>query len=195
MVQEIDQVEPRPNQNYYIMLSEPNREMTAQANLFLRKVPFYLPTIFRAARLPGRKHAAGADHPDVAIPLFPRTLFVAEDVICRLLHMIRSAPGMLSNPFMKFGEQYAILRPVGMEAIRRIEMQEREKYFARKRKAGAPSWMPDVGDEVRFLLDEVLGGVDGKVAEVDERGRITILTEIMKRTVRVHATTNQIEPV
>ncbi len=55
--------------------------------------------------------------------------------------------------------------------------------------------MPNVGDEVRFLLDEVLGGTVGKVSRVDDKGRITLLTEILKRTVRVHATANQIEPV
>lgn len=195
LTQEIDQIEPRRNTNYLWLMAEPGREMTAQANLYLRKVPFYLPTIFRAARLPHRKHAAGRDHPDVAVPLFPRTIFVAEDVVARCLHMIRTAPGMLANPFMKFGEQYAVLRPLAVETVRTIEMDEREKYFARKRKLGAPSWLPNVGDDVRFLLDEVLAGVDGKVSEVDDKGRITILTEIMKRTVRVRVTANQIEPV
>jgi len=192
---EIDRIEPRPNKNYYVMLAEPNREMTAQANLIIRRVPFYLPTIFRAARIAGRKHALGKDHPDVPIPLFPRTLFIAEDVVSRCLQMIRTSPGMLSNPFMKFGEQYAVLRPVGMEMIRNIECEEREKYFSRKCKRGGPSWLPAIGADVKFLLDEVLGGVGGTVSEVDDKGRITILTEIMKRTVRVHVTANQIEPV
>jgi len=198
MLAEIDRIEPRPNKSYFVMLSEPNRETTAQANLFLRRVPFYLPTIFRAGRLSARTMAAKStwrDRPDVAIPLFPRTLFVAEDVVGRMLELIRTAPGMLSQPFMRFGEHYAVLRPAGVEVIRLIESSEREKYFARKRKKGAPAWLPDVGSEVRFLLDEVLAGVEGKVSEVDDKGRITILTEIMKRTVRVHVTANQIEPV
>ena len=195
MLLEIDQVEPRPNISYFWMLTEPSREMTAQANLIIRRVPFYLPTIFRAARLPGRKHALGKDHPDVPIALFPRALFIAEDVVARSMQLIRTAPGMLPNPFMKFGEQYAMLRPVGIETIRTIEMAEREKYFARKRKLGPPSWLPDVGADVRFLLDEVLAGVEGTVSGVDDKGRITILTEIMKRTVRVRVTANQIEPV
>ncbi len=195
MLLEIDQIEPRPNVSYFWMLTEPGREMTAQANLIIRRVPFYLPTIFRPARLPSRKHVLGKDHPDVPMALFPRALFIAEDVVARSLHLIRSSPGMLANPFMKFGEQYAMLRPLGMETIRTIEMDEREKYFARKRRRGAPSWMPEVGAHVRVLLDEVMGGVDGRVSEVDERGRITLLTEIMKRTVRVHVTANQIEPV
>ncbi len=195
LVQDIDRIEPRPNKNYFILLAEPNREMTAQANLIIRKVPFYLPTIFRAARLPGRKHLKGCDHPDIPMPLFPRTIFVAEDVISRCLPLIRTAPGMLANPFMKFGETYAVLHPVGMATVVAIESGEREKYFSRKRKRGAPAWMPEIGAEVSVLLDEVLGGMRGKVSDVDDKGRITILTEIMKRTVRVKVTANQIEPV
>jgi transcription antitermination factor NusG len=198
MVPQIDKIEPRPGVSYFVMLAEPNRELTAQANLFMRRVPHFLPTIFRAGRLPARLQGqkdAQHERPDVAMPLFPRMIFIAEDVVESMLHLIRSAPGMCSNPFLKFGEEFARLRPLGIETVRAIEGTEREKYFARKRKAGAPAWLPEIGAEVRFLLDEVLAGVEGKVSEVDEKGRITILTEIMKRTVRVHVTANQIEPV
>lgn len=190
-----NEIEPRPGICYFVLLAEPNRELTAQANLVIRHIPFYLPTIFRPARLRARQHQARLSHPDVPIALFPRMLFIAEDVIQRSMELIRTAPGMQSQPFLKFGDQFAVIRPVGMAAIQSIEATEREKYFARKRKHGAPSWLPQIGQEVKILLDEIMGGLQGMVSDVDEKGRIAILTEIMKRTVRVHVTANQIEPV
>lgn len=190
-----DHIEPRPGVCYFVMLAEPNRELTAQANLIIRKVPFYLPTIFRAARLRARQHQARLDHPDVPIALFPRMLFIAEDIVAGMLGLIRTAPGMQENPFLKFGETFAVLRPLGMQAIQQIESTEREKYFARKRKKGGSTWSPEINQDVKFLLDEVLGGLQGRVSEVDDKGRITVFTEIMKRTVRVHVTADQIEPV
>lgn len=188
-------IEPREGVCYYVMLTDPNREMTAQANLVIRHVPFYLPTVFRTARLPAGQHKARADHPDVPIPLFPRSIFIAEDIVDQKLELIRTAPGMRSNPFMKFGEHYAVLRPVGIAAILDIEASERDRYFSRKRKKNSPSWEPKMGQAVTVVLDEVLGGVRGTVSGLDSKGRITILTEIMKRTVRVSVTANQIEPV
>jgi len=66
--------------------------MTAQANLILRKVPFYLPTILRAARISARRHAEGEDHPDVAMPLFPRMIWSAKRSSKAKHDCIRSTP-------------------------------------------------------------------------------------------------------
>ncbi len=186
---------PEPGARYLVLQTEPGREMTAQSNLVIRKVPFYLPTILRAARIPARRHAAGEDHPDVAVPLFPRTILISEKVVQAKEGMIRSTPGMLSNPFMKFGEYFAILRPLAMQVIQYIEAGERELYYRQRGRAGAPAYLPSVGDAVRFLVDEVLGGQRGVVADVDDDGRIGLLMEIMKRTVRVKTTSDRIEPV
>jgi hypothetical protein len=58
-----------------------------------------------------------------------------------------------------------------------------------------PVYTPKVGEEVRFMVDEVLGGRRGTVADIDDEGRISLLMEIMKRTVRVKTTADRIEPV
>lgn len=181
--------------DWYVLSTEPNREMTAQANLVLRQIPFYMPTIYRAARLSARQHAAGADHPDITLPLFPRTLFITEKDLERNYHLIPTLPGMTSKPVMMFGEHFAMLRPEGMAAIRYIEAGERELYLRQKRRPQMPAYLPEIGEEVRVLLEEVMGGTCGTVCEVDDKGRITLLTEIMKRTVRVKVSANQIEPV
>ncbi|WP_316234645.1 transcription termination/antitermination NusG family protein [Bradyrhizobium sp. SZCCHNR1020] len=181
-------------QSYYIVLTEPNREMTAQANLTLRKIPFYLPTIFKPARISARRQAKGEDHPDILVPLFPGIMFIAADVLSWRYELICATPGMRSRPLMQFGEREALLTSVGMQAVRYIEAGEREIYLRAKGRK-LPDHMPKVGEEVRVLVDEVMGGLTGKVIEVDERGRITILAEIMKRMVPVKMTAAQIGPV
>lgn len=186
---------PSPDSHYYALQTEGSREMTAQANLVIRHVPFYLPTIFKPARLPAASHARGEDHPDVLHPLFPRVIFISSEVLDAKLDRIKSTPGMASNPFMKIGEHYVRLSPTAMQAIRYIEAGERALYQWNKKKKLADDWLPKIGDEVRFLVNQVMGHLTGRVSEVDERGRITILMEIMKRTVRVRATANQIDPV
>jgi transcription antitermination factor NusG len=191
-----DAIEPRPDRDYFVMLTEPNREMTAQANLIIRHVPFYLPTIFRAARISARAQAARKDHPDIPIALFPGMIFIACEIADCLTDLIRTAPGMrMQHPFLKFGADFARVRPLAMQAILEIEAAERARYFARKRKRKGGAWEPTVGQEVRILVDEVLAGFTGRVSEIDSKGRIAIFTELMKRTVRVHVTADQIEPV
>jgi len=194
-IEETIDLTPAPDATYFILHTEPGREMTAQANLILRKVPFYLPTILRAARISARRHAEGEDHPDVAMPLFPRMILVSEKVVEAKHDCIRSTPGMLSNPFMKFGEDFAIVRPIAMQVIQYIEAGEREMYYRKKGRKNAPVYIPKVGETVRFLVEEVLGGRRGVVADIDDDGRISLLMEIMKRTVRVKTTADRIEPV
>jgi hypothetical protein len=192
-VEEPVDLTPEPGARYLWLQTEPGREMTAQANLIMRRVPFYLPTILRSARISARRHAAGDDHPDVIIPLFPRTILISEKVVQAKETLIRSTPGMLSNPFMKFGDRFAVLRPLAMQVIQYIEAGERELYYRSKGRTDVV--IPKVGDNVKFLVDEVLGGQRGVVADVDEDGRISLLMEIMKRTVRVKTTADRIEPV
>jgi transcription antitermination factor NusG len=194
-IEETIDLTPALDASYFILQTEPGREMTAQANLILRRVPFYLPTILRSARISARRHAAGDDHPDVAVPLFPRTILISEKVVAAKEGRIRSTPGILSNPFMRFGEYFAVLRPVAMQAIHYIEAGEREIYYRQKSRKNQPIYIPKVGETVSFMVDEVLGGRRGTVAEIDDEGRISLLMEIMKRTVRVKTTADRIEPV
>jgi transcription antitermination factor NusG len=190
-----DLVEPREGICYFVMLAEPNREMTAQANLVIRHVPFYLPTIFRPARLPAKAQRLGLPRADIAMPLFPGVVFIAMDIVVERLDMIRSAPGMRSQPFMKFGDREAVLRPLGMRIVKEIEAGERERYFHRKRRTTS-RYIPNIGDDVSVIVNQILGSsLRGKVSKIDDRGRIEILAEIMKRTVRIETTANQIEPV
>lgn len=189
-------IEPRPDENYVVLLAEPNREMTAQANLIIRRVPFYMPTIFRMGRLSPRLVAMGADRPDVPIPLFPRVLLVPELEVDYHFELIRTAPGMLSHPFMRFGERVAMLRPLDMQVVKAIEASERHRYLSRKNRLGDGGWMPEIGDEVRFLMDDVLSGITGTVSDIDDNGRITVLTELLKRATPVkNVTSGRIEPV
>src|SRR5262249_42765021 len=150
-----------PYRDYFVMLTEPNREMTAQANLIIRRIPFYLPTIFRVARISQRDMRQGRERPDVPIALFPGLIFIATEVLTDELHQrITSAPGIRKDPFLRFGvgrdgaPQFAIVTPRAMAVIQDIEASERDRYFARKRKHRSATWTPEVGQEVRVLVDE-----------------------------------------
>src|ERR1700761_431016 len=101
---------PDGDAEYLWLQTEPGREMTAQANLLLRKIPFYLPTILRPARLPTKKHLAKEDHPDVMLPLFPRSIFVSTWVMAAKEMAIRTTPGMQSNPFIWLDDKPARVR-------------------------------------------------------------------------------------
>ena len=153
---------PDPEARYFWLQTEPGREMTAQANLILRKVPFYLPTLLRPGRLPAHSHQAAVERPDVVAPLFPRTIFIAEKVVAAKERCIRSTPGMCSNPFVQFGEEFAVVRPAAIQAIQYIEAGERELYYRKRKRKNAPVYLPKIGEEVSFLVEEVLGGQRGQ---------------------------------
>ncbi|MDO9441371.1 MAG: transcription termination/antitermination NusG family protein [Beijerinckiaceae bacterium] len=180
--------------DWYVIQTKPGREMTAQANLVLRRVPFYLPVILKPARISHRAHQAGAPHPDVPVPLFPGLIFVSASVVDRCFGLISTTPGISSRPFWTCNEALALLRPDGMRMVRYIEAGERVLYERRK-PLPKSAYEPAIGDAVEVLLTKFTGSVSGRVSEVDERGRITLLVEIMKRQVRVHATADQITPV
>lgn len=185
---------PAPGCRWYVVQTEPNREMAAQAGLVLRKVPFYMPTMLRTAPLPRARHLAGETHEDVMRPLFPGLLFVAESVVSNRYDVIARCPGVSSRPLWRFGEDVAVVRPVAMQAIQYIEAGERELFYRDKGRKIA-GYQPAVGDEVRILLSAITDNMTGRVSDVDEKGRITILVELLKREVRVQATVNQIAPV
>lgn len=186
---------PTSDENWLLVQTEPNREMTAQANLLMRRIPFYLPTILRPARISARAHAAGEEHPDVARPLFPGLIFIASRIVDGHDRRIRTTPGVLgARPYLYLGSEIAILTPKAMQVIQYIEAGEREMYLRNKgRKADIPHVKP--GDRVRLLVDDILGPREGTIADIDDAGRITLLMAIMKRTVRVRMTADRIGAV
>lgn len=176
---------------WLVLLTEPNREFTTTANLMLRKVPFYVPTYTKAGRLPLRLHRAGKTHPEVVRPIFAGMVFVPQIVVEANEDLVRSAYGVVSShPFMRFGDEIAIIRPEVMEIIHGVELTERERYLASKGRRGIRF---QVGDEVRAAVGELLGGRGGTIEHIDDHGRITLLMEIFKRKVRVHLTQDQVE--
>ncbi|MES2671602.1 MAG: transcription termination/antitermination NusG family protein [Pseudomonadota bacterium] len=191
-------VELSPSQGgrWYVLQVEPNREQTVMTNLIIRRVSCYMPTFLKPAKISARAHAAGCEHPDVQRPLFPGVLFVAENVVAAKDRLIRSVAGVSARPYMRFGDDLAIVSPEAMQVIQYIEAGERELYYRTPRAGtrGAPI-VVNVGDIVRITAQAALQGYNGTIADVDDEGRITLLIEIMKRKVRVKMTTDQVEAV
>ncbi len=187
-----------PETRWLIVQSEPGREMTLAGNLTLRRVPFYMPTFVKSARIDSRIYKPGMERPDVHRPLFPGLIFVTEQVAAAAWSTIACAYGVsYSRPFMEFGPGLAFVYPDQMEIIRGIEQIERETYLA-KRNADAAGKVVirfSVGDKVRVRLNQMFGGKVGAIGEIDDAGRITVLMDIMKRKVRVRMTRDQVEAV
>lgn len=174
--------------------TERGREMTAQANLIIRKIPFYLPTMLRPAFIHRNGQKRNADHPDVVRPLFPSLLFIPEQIATARLEKLRYLGGINRNPFWYFAGKPAVLSPTSIQAIRYIEAGERELY-ERAKDSPTIGYRPAINDEVKLLVNSVVGSVNGRISALDDRGRIILLVEIMKRQVRVHVTADQITPV
>ncbi|MCG6204183.1 hypothetical protein LPW26_06020 [Rhodopseudomonas sp. HC1] len=186
-------IAPTSDCRWLVLMTEPNRVFTVTANLTLRKVAFYVPTELHAAKLPARQHQQGKDHPDVVKPIFPGIVFVPEREVAAKEGLIRSTYGVLtSRPFMRFGEEVAIVRPSAMAIIHGIEVTEREAYLEKK---GRPNVRFAIGDQVRAAVGELLGGHNGTIEAIDDHGRITLLMDIFKRKVRVHLSQDQVEPL
>ncbi len=192
-------VTPVPGCRWYVLETETGREMTATANLALRRVPFYVPMMLVVGRLSRGDLGKGITRPDVAKPLFPGLIFIAENVAASKDRLIRSCYGVSSRPYMRFGPDLAILDPDNMAIVQGIEQLERERYLNAKADAKAeadrPKYVPTVGDKVRFAIKELLGDRNGTITDIDAQGRITLLVQIMKRKVRVTVTSDQIVPV
>jgi transcription antitermination factor NusG len=210
-------IRPSTDCCWYALLTEPNRVFTVTANLTLRRVSFYVPTFLKAAKLPMRQHLSGAPHPDVTHPIFPGIVFIPE-MSDEMLTRAMTAYGVLPvhPPLMRFGESIAVIRPDAMRDIQAIETVEREKFFAERSareqdlekeaerkakleacKAGRAGSKIDpwfkTGEQVRIAVGEALAGYGGTIQDIDDHGRITLLTAIMKREVRVHLWQDQVE--
>jgi transcriptional antiterminator RfaH len=188
-------IAPWQDCRWYILQTEPSREFTVTANLTLRRVPFYVPTHVRPAHV--NRYRAGQAKPDVHRPLFPGMVFIADNVAEAKDRAIRVSYGVAARPYLHFGEHRAVMDAGQMAIVQGIEALLRDRYEARRRREtnGKVEIRHFVGDAVRVHVEELLGGEVGVIDDIDERGRITVLMNIMKRKVRVRMTQDQVDPV
>jgi len=118
-------------------------------------------------------------------PLFPGLVFVPDlDVsMDRLKAISDDVAGLLIYAGIPLAA-----RPKDMHDIRRIEQELNQPRSARRRRMA-------VGDMVRIRDDGPFAMWTGRIERLDDRGRLRVLIEFIKREVAVDLSSHQVEPV
>ena len=154
--------------NWLVAQTQPNSEMKAAHNLVRQGYEVYLPRYLKR-----RRHARKTDY--VAVPLFPRYVFIGTDLATQRWRPIQSTFGV--TRLVTNGDRPV---PVPEEIIRSIVLREDEKGFVRMEHA------------IRFSPGEKVRIVSGAFAEnlgffecSGDRDRVAILLDLLGQKVRV----------
>jgi transcriptional antiterminator RfaH len=153
---------------WFVVRTQVNAEAKAARNLLQQGFEIYLPRYLR-----GRSHARKIDQ--VAVPLFPRYLFVRVDMATQRWRSIQSTFGVASLVFN--GPKPAPLPP---QVVRSLRAREDESGYVRLDKR--PKFA--LGDKVRVIAGafaENLALFEG----LADRDRIVILLDMLGRKVCV----------
>jgi transcriptional antiterminator RfaH len=157
-----------PGTEWYVVHTQPNGEVRAEANLQRQGFMTYLPRYLRE-----RRHARRSDV--VQRPLFPRYLFVGLDLERDRWRSVQSTFGV-SNLVM-IGE-----RPICLaaEVINEIRGRENGEGFVT---LGLPPGLKP-GSMVR-LVDGLFSDCQGMLERIADNRRVAVLLSMLGRKVRV----------
>ena len=153
---------------WYVLQTQPNKELRAQRNLDQQGFTTYLPRYLRP-----RTHARRTEM--VARPLFPRYMFVALDLAHDRWRAVRSTFGV--TQLIVAGED-----PVAIadDVVEEIRAREDENGFV---SLGLPAGL-GVGSRVR-LIDGIFAEAQGILERFADGRRVSILLQLLGREVRV----------
>jgi transcriptional antiterminator RfaH len=153
---------------WFVVQTQVNAEAKAARNLLQQGFEIYLPRYLR-----GRSHARKIDK--VAVPLFPRYMFVRVDMATQRWRSIQSTFGVASLVFN--GSEPA---PVPPQVVRSLRAREDDNGYVKLEKR--PKFA--LGDKVRVIAGafaENLALFEG----LADRDRIVILLDMLGRKVCV----------
>jgi transcriptional antiterminator RfaH len=150
-----------------------NQESVAIENLVRQNYEAYCPMMLKR-----RSHARRVE--EVARPLFPGYMFVHVDPVRERWRPILSTIGI--RTVVHFGERLGALND---EFIHSLRMREKDGLIL------PPETSYQVGQRVRINSD-AFDGVVATVLSVDEKQRLTILMDILRRQVRIKVRTDQV---
>lgn len=165
---------------WYVLIIQPLQERKAAAHLIGRRFRPYLPVLPRVV-CRGRARARIT----VEWPMFPGYLpvkinFQREGA---RLHHIYATPGV--HRFLEFEDGAGVIPKAEIERIRKVEQNERARL---DRKLGDY----DVDEEVR-VTEGPFRGFSGRIVELDDGGRITLLISLLGRATPIHMRYHEIE--
>lgn len=153
---------------WFVVQTQARSEVTASRHLERQGFETYLPRYLKR-----RRHARRID--TIAMPLFPRYLFVSVDMRSQRWRSVQSTVGV-SRLITNGGEPLAMVESV-IDALRRREDASGFIQFN-----PAPSF--SVGDRIRVTsgaFADTLGLFEG----CDDRARVAVLLNLLGRKVRV----------
>lgn len=172
---------------YFVMLTEPNKELRAEAHL--REMGFdpFVPKETKLQNYGIRSGWAKAVRKrEVVKPIFRGYLFLPLNMAWRI-GPIYSCDGLRQNGrcFYVRNGRHVTLRPCDVEALRQAE-----RVCAEIAKPGSSY---KVGQDVR-VVDGPFAGFAMKIAKLDDAARIELLCDIFNGSTKLYASVDQIEP-
>jgi transcriptional antiterminator RfaH len=156
------------NASWYVVQTQPHAEAKACAHLNRQGFEIYLPRYLKR-----RRHARRIE--TIAVPLFPRYMFVAIDLAVQRWRAVQSTVGV--SRLVCNGDAPA---PVAPDVITSLKDREDERGFVRleRRVQFAP------GDKVR-VSEGVFAACLGLFEGITDKERVAILLDLLGRKVRV----------
>jgi len=161
-------MEPAAGKRWYVVQTRPQAEGKAAAHLGRQGFEIYFPRYLKR-----RRHARRVEM--VAVPLFPRYMFVAIDMAVQRWRSIQSTVGVTC--LVCNGDNPA---EVPESIIRGLRLGEDDRGFVRLEKP--PAFR--LGDKIR-VLDGVFAACLGLFEGMTDGERIAILLDMLGRKVRV----------
>ena len=156
--------------------AHPHREHMALDNLARQGFTAYCPVVRRRC-----SHARRVE--EVLRPLFPGYLFVRVSPERNCWRPILSTYGV--RTLVRCGDQPGLIDPGLIEALKAREV---EGVILR------PAVAYQVGQQVR-VNTAAFDGIVATILELDEKGRLIVLFDLLNRPVRVHVDAAQVMPL
>ena len=162
---------------WYVALTEGGRERTAAGWMVGYGVSFYLPMVFKTEVCRGRQRS-------VSRAMFPGYLFVHVARTERRWQRMRTAPGI--RDMLAFDGHLATLTDLDIEDIRFVEAE----CGAAVTQGSAHEFEP--GEVVRVRKGP-FASFNGRIDDLDDHERISLLLSIFGRETRVHLPADHLE--
>lgn len=168
-----DQGAPQP---WFVVNSHPHREHIVLENLKRQEFAAYCPMVRRR-----RSHARRVT--EVLRPLFPGYLFVRHHGNGRHWRPILSTYGV--RALVRCGEQLSFIDHEFVESLIRREV---DGAITR------PASPYQVGQQVK-LTHHAFDGLVATIIEMDEKDRLTVLLDLLRRPVKIKVNTESVFPI
>jgi len=162
---------------WFILMTEPQREVTAVAGLIGRRIQAYGPTFYKKMIQRGRKI-------EVQKPLFPGYIFARLREGIDDFGLPKRVAGV--RDYLRLDGRPCSLPGAAIDAISSKEAYEAERFF----NAGAAPF--EIGETVR-VSEGPFSGFAAEVYECDDRGRVGALVTMFGRKTKVRFDGEQLE--